>query len=85
MYAPIRSDVQCFILHSSFHYNSDVFSAGVSDIEVIDKPKEIEPPADPAHAIIKSNKETVIEINVNNKPLGLFVSGGKMLQPPVVN
>lgn len=61
------------------------FLAGASDIEVIEKPKENEPPADPAHAIIKSNKETVIEINVNSKPLGLFVTGGKMLQPPVVN
>lgn len=59
--------------------------AGASDIEVIEKPKEIEPPADPAHATIKSNKETIIEINVNSKPLGLFVTGGKMLQPPVVN
>lgn len=60
-------------------------SAGTSVIEVIEKPKENEPPADPAHATIKPNKETVIEINVNQKPLGLFVTGGKMLQPPVVN
>lgn len=62
-----------------------LFLAGPCEIEVIEKPKGNEPPADPVHAIIKSNKETVIEINVNNKPLGLFVTGGKMLQPPVVS
>lgn len=62
-----------------------LISAIAGDIEVIEKPHEAEPPADPIHAVIKPNRETVIEINVNNKPLGVFVTGGKMMQPPVVS
>lgn len=51
-----------------------------------EKPKEPEaPPADPSVATINSNKDTVIEINTNNKGLGLFVVGGKMLTPPLVS
>lgn len=56
------------------------------NLEEPEKPKEPEaPPADPSVATINSNKDTVIEINTNNKGLGLFVVGGKMLTPPVVS
>lgn len=54
-----------------------------SKAEKAEKPAEAEAPTDPAHATVKANKETVIEMNVNNKGLGLFMIGGKMLQPPV--
>ncbi|XP_055315062.1 inactivation-no-after-potential D protein isoform X2 [Sitodiplosis mosellana] len=47
------------------------------------KIKDDGPPADPSTAKIVSNKESIIEINANNKGLGLFVAGGKMLTPPV--
>lgn len=53
--------------------------------EKIEKVKEDGPPADPSTAKISSNKESIIEINANNKGLGLFVTGGKMIQPPVVS
>lgn len=53
--------------------------------EKVDKPKDESPPADPSTAKVASNKESIIEINANNKGLGLFVAGGKMLQPPVVS
>lgn len=52
-----------------------------------EKPKEPEgPPPDPAVASVIANKESIIEINTNNKGLGLFVVGGKMhSQTPVVS
>lgn len=51
-----------------------------------EKPAEVEaPPADPATASVLSNKDTVIEINANNKGLGLYVVGGKTMQPAVVS
>lgn len=61
----------------------DVIYFGVDAAEKTEKPKD-EPPADPSIAKIASNKESIIEINANNKGLGLFVAGGKMLTPPVV-
>lgn len=53
--------------------------------EKSEKHKDDGPPADPSTAKIVSNKESIIEINANNKGLGLFVAGGKMLTPPVVS
>lgn len=53
--------------------------------EKIEKAKEDGPPADPSTAKISSKKESIIEINAANKGLGLFVAGGKMIQPPVVS
>lgn len=52
-----------------------------------EKPKEPEaPPPDPAVAPIVANKETIIEINTNNKSLGVYVVGGKMYsQAPMVS
>lgn len=48
-----------------------------------EKSTEHDNPTDLAHATIKTNKDSVIEINVNNKGLGLFMVGGRMLTPPV--
>lgn len=56
----------------------------VDAAEKTEKVKDDGPPADPSTAKIVSNKESIIEINANNKGLGLFVSGGKMVTPPVV-
>ncbi|XP_026491936.2 uncharacterized protein LOC113397708 isoform X2 [Vanessa tameamea] len=39
-------------------------------------PAKPEPPADPATAPIKSNQDTVIEINTNNEVLGISLLGG---------
>lgn len=52
-----------------------------------DKPKEPEaPPPDPAVAPVVANKDTIIEINTNNKSLGVYVVGGKMYsQTPMVS
>lgn len=68
-----------------------IWSFRKEDIEIIflpvepEKPKEPEgPPPDPSVAPIVANKESIIEINTNNKALGLFVAGGKMYnQTPV--
>lgn len=64
-----------------------LFSIDFSFAEATEKPEKIkeDPPADPSTAKIVSNKESIIEINANNKGLGLFVAGGKMLTPPVVS
>lgn len=49
--------------------------------ESIKKPPE--PPADPLTAAVVPNKDVVIEINGSGcKALGLFIVGGKMLEPP---
>lgn len=49
--------------------------------ESVKKPPE--PPADPLTAAVVPNKDVVIEINGTGfKALGLFIIGGKMLEPP---
>lgn len=53
--------------------------------EKIEKPKDDGPPPDPSTAQILPNKDTIIEIVASNKGLGVFVVGGKMIQPPIVS
>ena len=58
---------------------------GMKDEKKPEKPVEPEaPPPDPAVAPIIPNKEMIIELNANSKPLGMNVIGGKMLTPPEV-
>lgn len=48
-----------------------------------EKSTDNDAPTDPVHATIKTNKDSVIEMNVNSKGLGLFMVGGRMVTPPV--
>lgn len=72
-------------LHLILYLLFDSISITDNKTEKIEKPKDEGPPPDPATAPIQPNKDTIIEINANNKGLGLFVVGGKTLQPPVVS
>lgn len=76
------NDSQKEILLCAFPFTVTIEEPGSNSVKN-DKPAEIETPADPAHATVRSNKETVIEMNVNNKGLGLFVVAGRCLQPAV--
>lgn len=85
-----RDNSFCCPTEHSFVGFPENFVAGCSFFLITDeKPDKVEkvdgPPPDPSTAKISSNKESIIEINASNKGLGLFVTGGKMVQPPVVS